>query len=297
MPAKITYIAGQVVGPHGVRFVQDVPSTKKYIRMALFECPDCGAHFECKTGAIQSGNTRSCSCQGHPVQPRTKYTAGDIVGDSGMVFVQHRPDLYTSHHYADFTCGYCGKLTQSQITMVKNGKTKSCGCLVGVKAAQSFTKHAQSQTRLYRTWAGMIVRCSVETNSAFSHYGARGISVCEDWKVFTNFHLWATNSGYSDTLTIERKDVNGNYCPENCCWIPQGEQARNTRIKRWCIVNGELMRDVDASMLLANNNQYISGIRHGSRRCPPNVTILPVGYTPSESFTSAPSNLVNPSRN
>ena len=101
--------------------------------------------------------------------------------------------------------------------------------------------HGLSKTRLYRIWAGMKTRCSNKNRLAFADYGARGISVCDEWETFEPFREWALRSGYEDNLTIERKDTNIGYCPENCKWIPRGDQNKNTRRNILITFNGETM--------------------------------------------------------
>lgn len=101
--------------------------------------------------------------------------------------------------------------------------------------------HGLSKTRLYRIWAGMKTRCSNKNRLAFADYGAKGISVCDEWKTFEPFHEWALRSGYEDNLTIERKDINIGYCPENCEWIPRGDQNKNTHRNVLVTFKGETM--------------------------------------------------------
>lgn len=94
----------------------------------------------------------------------------------------------------------------------------------------SFTKHNMSKTRLYRTWAGVKQRCLNPKDTAYEYYGGRGIKVCQEWiDSFETFKSWAELNGYSDSLTIDRKDVDGNYEPSNCRWITQKQQANNQR--------------------------------------------------------------------
>jgi hypothetical protein len=73
----------------------------------------------------------------------------------------------------------------------------------------------------------------------YAHYGARGIRVCPEWDDYTVFKEWAINNGYSDNLTIDRIDVNGNYEPNNCRWITRKEQANNTTHSRYITFRGE----------------------------------------------------------
>jgi hypothetical protein len=84
-------------------------------------------------------------------------------------------------------------------------------------------------------------RCFKPNRKAFKDYGGRGITVCSGWLEYESFHAWAMANGYTDNLTIERKDVNGDYCPDNCEWIPLVEQNQNTRKSRLITYNGQTM--------------------------------------------------------
>lgn len=75
----------------------------------------------------------------------------------------------------------------------------------------------------------MIERCENEKDTSYKDYGGRGITVCEEWHDVTVFFDWAFKNGYVAPLTIERDNVNWNYCPENCRWIPMNQQNWNTR--------------------------------------------------------------------
>lgn len=94
--------------------------------------------------------------------------------------------------------------------------------------------HGGSGTRLHKIWKQMRIRCRCKTNPTYKFYGARGISICEEWDDFAVFREWALSHGYADDLSIERIDNDQNYCPENCKWIPRSEQSKNTRnVKRY----------------------------------------------------------------
>lgn len=93
--------------------------------------------------------------------------------------------------------------------------------------------------RLYRIWIEMRRRCRDEHRDSYCRYGGRGITVCPEWQDYEVFARWALSNGYADDLTIERIDVNGNYCPENCTWITRGAQARNRRNNFKVTISGE----------------------------------------------------------
>lgn len=86
----------------------------------------------------------------------------------------------------------------------------------------------------------MISRCYKKYSNNYDIYGGRGISICQEWlDDFMNFYNWAMNNGYSDYLSIDRIDPNGNYCPENCKWSTAKEQANNTRSTVFLTYNGK----------------------------------------------------------
>jgi hypothetical protein len=97
--------------------------------------------------------------------------------------------------------------------------------------------HGMYGTRIYKIWACMCYRCKDTRNK---DYGGRGITVCDEWKKsFLAFYDWAISHGYSDGMTIERVDVNSDYTPNNCTFIPRAHQARNKRTTINVTINGE----------------------------------------------------------
>lgn len=91
-------------------------------------------------------------------------------------------------------------------------------------------KHGGKGTKLYEVWCSMRARCNSISSNAYKYYGNRGISVCEEWdKDYSNFEKWAKENGYKEGLSIDRKNNDGDYCPENCRWVTMKEQANNQR--------------------------------------------------------------------
>lgn len=125
----------------------------------------------------------------------------------------------------------CGKVKSYREDALP--KLTSCGCERNKDNALRMTKHSEARTRLYRLYYSMINRCCNVKCSEYNRYGGRGVSVCEEWlNDKESFFKWAHDNGYLEsdhTLSLERIDVDGNYCPENCKWIPISEQYNNMR--------------------------------------------------------------------
>ncbi len=131
---------------------------------------------------------------------------------------------------------------------IKQGYSRTCS-----KCAS--TIHGDSYLRLSMIWRGMKHRCV-----GHKDYGGRGISVCKRWQTYLGFKKWALSNGYADNLTIERINVNGNYTPQNCKFIPRGHQNRNQR--RSIKINGKLAMDI-AQELNVSRTAIVARIRKG----------------------------------
>jgi hypothetical protein len=93
-------------------------------------------------------------------------------------------------------------------------------------------KHGFSGTKLHNCWRDMRFRVNNKTWKKAHCYSGRGITVCQEWLDFMVFREWALINGYIEGLTLDRKDNNGNYTPDNCRWITHQEQAFNQRVNR-----------------------------------------------------------------
>lgn len=121
-----------------------------------------------------------------------------------------------------------------------HGRATSCGCYRAEAARKKFTTHGLSNTRLSRIWRGMKDRCCNPKSKIYKHYGGRGITVCDEWKdSFESFYEWAMSNGYSDELSIDRINNDGNYEPLNCRWVDDKHQCNNRRSNHVITYNGE----------------------------------------------------------
>lgn len=136
-----------------------------------------------------------------------------------------------------------------------SGQTKSCGCYrseFGKETAPHFPiTHGGSYTRLYTIWIGMKQRCNYKKHRHYKRYGGRGIKVCAEWEHdFEAFREWAMQNGYSEDLTIDRINVDGNYEPSNCRWATYETQSNNTSSNHFLIFKGETHTISEWSKLL-----------------------------------------------
>lgn len=101
-------------------------------------------------------------------------------------------------------------------------------------------RHGLANTKLYKSWQRMKVRCYNKNYSHYKDYGGRGIVVCDEWlHDVVSFYNWAIDNGYQEGLTLDRIDVNGNYEPGNCRWITNDEQQNNRRNNIKITYNGK----------------------------------------------------------
>jgi len=118
----------------------------------------------------------------------------------------------------------CGNEKAVRGSHLRNGLTKSCGCL----RKENQTRHGMYGTVTYIAWAHIIQRCTNSKDKNYHHYGGRGITVCEEW---LNFEGFLNDMGECPKgLTIERKNNELGYFKENCCWDTQTAQVRNQRM-------------------------------------------------------------------
>jgi len=156
-------------------------------------------------------------------------------------------------HHTRWVCKCdCGNETISHTTSLTSGRSRSCSCKSKEEFVLAVTTHGGRKTKLYKHWCHMKKRCYYPKYEYYNRYGARGITVCVEWKNdFATFREWAINSGYIEGLEIDRINTDGNYEPSNCRWINRTQQVRNRTntlyfeidginkpFSEWCEIHG-----------------------------------------------------------
>jgi hypothetical protein len=189
---------------------------------------DCGQATIVKSSYLRKGHTKSCGCLQKTIAIRF---AKDITGlRSGKLVAVRATDKRSSGKVVwECKCD-CGNIAYVQSTKLIHKNSKSCGCYSSEKTTEMNLTHGLTGTRLYSIWASMKTRCNNPRRKCYSYYGGRGITVCYEWENdFTKFYEWAVNNGYSDVLTLDRKDCDKGYSPDNCRWATWHEQRINQR--------------------------------------------------------------------
>jgi hypothetical protein len=151
----------------------------------------------------------------------------------------------------------CGKVAHAVASKLRTGRKRSCGCLQLATFAAGNPTHGLSNSREYKIWKSMLRRCIAKTGRHYRHYGSRGITVCQRWRQFVAFYA-DMGPRPSPKHSIERKNNDVGYSPENCVWATRTEQMRNTRNSRTIECYGQTRTLAEWSEVL--------GIHYGTLR-------------------------------
>jgi hypothetical protein len=157
----------------------------------------------------------------------------------------------------------CGSTCVAPTGALRSGNTKSCGCLNRERAAERIRErmvtHGLSGHPLYTTWAHMVRRCVDADDPNFHNYGGRGIAVCDRWlrgeMGMDGIECFIADMGPRPTRfhSIDRRNNDGNYEPDNCRWATKREQNRNKRSNKLVELDGEILCLKDACTLAGAN--------------------------------------------
>lgn len=124
----------------------------------------------------------------------------------------------------------CGNIVLVDTSKLTTGHTQSCGCLQKERTSKASLIHGKSKSRIHKEWRSILHRCKNPSASHYENYGGRGIKVCDEWQGengFLNFYKWSMENGYADNLTLDRKNNDKGYSPDNRRWVTHQENCWN----------------------------------------------------------------------
>lgn len=157
----------------------------------------------------------------------------------------------------------CGNHNQIPEFAITSGHTKSCGCLQKEMVSRTNSTHRMTETPFYTSWMNLKARCNNPNNSRYNNYGGRGITYDPRWDDFLEFkkdmyfkYVYAVKHLKIKKPSIERKDVNGDYCKGNCEFIPMSEQGKNK-------VNNKTFKAISPNGVeYTHNNRMVFSRKH-----------------------------------
>ena len=200
------------------RFQRKVGSGVYFVRCAC-ECGSGEKEYRCTSLNSRTRPTRSCGCLRFELEPSVgnKYGRLTVTEDVGVI----DKDRFV---ICSCTCGTQGFKTR--LRLLTCGDTKSCGCLQR-EVNDSRKRHMLTGSPTYLSWQAMKTRCTNSKSENYEHYGGRGITYDPSWESFENF--LEDMGERPEGMTLDRIDVNSNYCKENCRWIDHSTQVFNRR--------------------------------------------------------------------
>lgn len=202
-------------------------------RMGIYECTQCGSHTMCNTAYVKRTNKELCdTCanktKAKPMKPllQDDYKM-KIIQDLGRV---PNVDGTKNNRRAIFECCTCGKHIDCLVgSAAVKAQTECLSC----SNSHNSVKHGDHKSRLYKIHQEMHNRCYNPNKKFSEYYMGKGIKVCDEWyRNYEAFRDWALANGYTDELSIDRKEGNKDYSPDNCRWATKAVQTRNTKLLR-----------------------------------------------------------------
>lgn len=161
---------------------------------------------------------------------RPRYKIGDVIGKVKLLALDGRLKCGVKRWLC--LCQVCGNIEVRNTCGISRAKSENIGCArCGAdERNRKNTEHGGSKSLLYGIWRGMKDRCDKPTHPSFAYYGGKGVRVCDEWRAFSGFRVWAIGSGYKPGLSIDRVDSNLNYDPSNCEWVTKAENSTRATV-------------------------------------------------------------------
>lgn len=243
--ARKPIIPGEKIGKLTIeRLIINGSTTES--RFWICRC-ECGREIKKRESNLLNRTIKDCGMCGKIKSVHEPYKIGQKLGMLTIREVHNAGNMNTEYYVCDCDCGTKG-VVKKYTQMNYRDASLNCGCINIQKMKDlhdKTRKHGLSNTRIYEIYQGMMKRCYNPKTEMYYNYGGRGIYVCDEWKDQENYNglkafvKWSYENGYTDELSIDRKDNNGPYSPENCRWTTMTVQANNKRDSVYLTASGE----------------------------------------------------------